>query len=102
MIGKLLWNMGASPPIDDYSTARLLQDREFMEDHDNAEEQIQAVEELTDLTKRCPKSLAIIARNSVYTQLRLVCGEHNINAKRNLMLRATVLPETMKRIIADQ
>ena len=101
-IGKLLLNMGASPPIDDHSTARLLQDQEHIEDHDKANRQKETVQILTNLTKTHPPSLALIARNAVFSQLRRVCGEHNTNERRKIMLRTMVLPDTLKKILSNE
>ena len=101
-IGKLLLNMGASPPIDDHSTARILQDQDQYEHHENAENQKQTVRTLTNLSKTEPLSLALIARNAVYAQLRRVCGQHNTNEKRRQLIQTMELPVTLKKIIANE
>ena len=94
--------MGASPPIDDHSTARILQDQDQYEHHENAENQKQTVRTLTNLSKKEPLSLALIARNAVYAQLRRVCGQHNTNEKRRQLIQTMELPVTLKKIIANE
>ena len=101
-IGRLLLNMGASPPIDDHSTARILQDQDQYEQQENAENQRQAVKTLTNLSKSEPLSLALTARNAVYAQLRRVCGQHNTNGKRRQLIQTVELPNTLKKIISNE